>query len=69
MANMNSFVADELSHKVKILHSALNQANDIIDSLKIENKRLYDALSGLASINKEDYNYGREIVDESIVSV
>jgi DNA integrity scanning protein DisA with diadenylate cyclase activity len=69
MANMNSFVADELAYKVKTLHIALNQANNIIETLKIENQRLTDVLINLTSLNKEDYGYSHEIMNESIVAI
>lgn len=69
MANLNSFVADELSYKVNKLYSALDQANCIIDTLKIENQRLYDALNSLASENKQGYEHTIKGFDEQYITV
>ena len=52
--SMNSYVADELTNKVKYLQAALNQAQNIIDTLEAENHRLKDVLINLASENNED---------------
>ena len=54
MKNMNNYVGDELANKVKILTKALEQANALISKLEEENNNLMDALSSLASLNKED---------------
>lgn len=51
---MNNYVGDELANKVKILTKALEQANTLISKLEEENNNLMDALSSLASLNKED---------------
>lgn len=51
---MNSYVADELAYKVKHLHKALAQAEQIINTLENENNRLKDVLINLASENNED---------------
>ena len=66
--SMNSYVADELAHKVHVLHSALYQANDIIAKLDEENKRLNDVLISLASENKEDYVLDSEAFNEPVCS-
>jgi hypothetical protein len=50
---INSYVADELAYKVKHLHSALIQAEKIINTLENENNRLKDVLISLASENNE----------------
>lgn len=54
MKSMNNYVGDELANKVKILTKALEQANTLISKLEEENNNLMDALSSLASLNKED---------------
>jgi len=54
MKSMNNYVGDELANKVKILTKALEQANSLISKLEEENNNLMDALSSLASLNKED---------------
>lgn len=69
MTNLNSFASDELTHKVKTLHEALNQANTIIESLKIENQRLTDVFINLTSLNKEDYDTTSENMNESLIAV
>lgn len=52
--SMNSYVADELAVKVKYLQKALNQAQDIINSLENENNRLKDVLISLTSEENKD---------------
>lgn len=69
MTNLNGFVSDELAHKVKTLYEALNQANTIIESLKIENQRLTDVFINLTSLNKEDYDTTSENMNESLIAV
>lgn len=54
MKSLNSYVGDELAHKVKVLTKALEQASSVITKLEIENNNLMDALNNLASSNKED---------------
>lgn len=66
--NMNIFIADELANKVKHLHRALDQANNIISKLEIENKRLNDVLNNLTSINNEDYVLDSEAFNEPAYS-
>lgn len=46
MSQMNTYVADELQNKVKHLHTAITQAQDIISVLEQENKRI-KALFGI----------------------
>jgi len=42
MSIMNSFLGDELAHKVKCLSFALEDANSIISKLQEENQALED---------------------------
>lgn len=60
--SMNSYIADELANKVKYLHFALDQAQNIIDTLQTENFRLKDVLMGLASENNKDLIINNEEV-------
>lgn len=60
--SMNSYVADELANKVKYLQSALSQAENIINTLEIENHRLKDVLINLASENNTDLVLDSEAV-------
>lgn len=46
MSEMNTYVADELQNKVKHLHIAITQAQNIISTLEAENKRI-KALFGM----------------------
>ena len=59
---MNSYVADELANKVKHLQFALTQAENIINTLEIENHRLKDVLINLASENNKDLVLDSEAV-------
>jgi len=59
---MNTYVADELANKVKYLHKALKEAQDIISTLEAENQRLHDVLIGLASENNKDLVLDSEAV-------
>lgn len=52
--SMNSYVADELANKVKVLSQALSKAEQIIAILEEENDSLKDVLMGLASENNRD---------------
>lgn len=54
MKSMNSFIGDELAHKVKVLSRALSEAEKMIQILELENDSLKDALISLASENNED---------------
>lgn len=60
--SMNSYVADELANKVKYLQSALTQAENIINTLEVENHRLKDVLINLASENNTDLVLDSEAV-------
>jgi len=60
--SMNSYVADELANKVKHLQFALTQAENIINTLEIENHRLKDVLINLASENNKDLVLDSEAV-------
>ena len=51
---MNTYIADELAYKVKILSQALQKSENIIDVLETENAILKDILTNLMSIKKED---------------
>jgi len=62
LTTVNSFIGDELAHKVKILSSALNQAQKMVSTLEIENQNLKDVLNNLTSINKQDCDYEYEVV-------
>jgi len=52
--SMNNYVGDELAKKVKILSSALSDADKIIQILQEENKTLKDILDSLMSVDKEE---------------
>lgn len=65
---MNPSINDELANKVFHLTKALNQAKDIINLLEQQNTCLKDALTNLASINKEDYAKCLENYGESTIS-
>lgn len=58
----NMYIADELANKVKHLHKALETTQKIVAVLEEENKRLNDALMGLASENKKDSVNDDEVV-------
>lgn len=60
--NMNSYIADELAHKVKHLQLALSQAESIIKGLESENKRLRDIFINLVSENNKDLVLDNEAV-------
>lgn len=63
---MTDYISDELANKVKHLHSALSQANNIIDTLEKENNRLYDVLISLASNDKTGYVLDNGAFNESV---
>lgn len=69
MTSIHTFIADELAHKVKHLHIALEQANTIISVLEEENIRLKDAVTSLASLNNNDLNNVVEIQDDRLCTV
>lgn len=62
MKNFNSYVGDELAHKVYVLTKALEQAEDIISKLETENIHLTNVLNTMTSIEKEDYILDSEAV-------
>lgn len=62
MNKMNSFVADELANKVRVLSQALSKAEQIIATLEEENDSLKDVLMGLASENNRDLVLDSEAV-------
>jgi hypothetical protein len=47
----NAYIADELSHKVKVLTQALEQTREIILKLEKENERLLAILDTLSQKN------------------
>lgn len=51
---MNTYIADELANKVKVLSQTLKQTNGIIETLEKENNRLKDILVNLMSIENTD---------------
>lgn len=61
----NKFLNDELVNKVRYLSEALHNAEQNIKSLQDKNNCLVDALTSLASINKEDYEKCLETTSES----
>lgn len=60
--SMNNYLGDELAHKVKVLNSALSDADKIIQILQQENKTLKDILNDLMSVKKEDHVSTQEVV-------
>ena len=65
----NEYIADQLSDRIIQLQVALNQAEYIMISLEQENKRLKDALIGLASENKQGYVLNDEAFDEPVFAI
>ena len=51
----SEYMAHELMNRVRHLHKALNQAEQIIQTLESENQRLKDVLISLTSENNESY--------------
>lgn len=66
---MNTYVSDELANKVKYLHIALSQAQNIISKLEKENNRLHDVLISLTSENNNGYVLDSEAFDESVCTL
>ena len=60
--SMNNYIGDELANKVKVLSSALTQAENMVIVLEQENQNLKDVLNNLTSINKQDCGYNYEVV-------
>jgi small-conductance mechanosensitive channel len=65
----SEYIADQLIDRIRQLQTALNQAEEIMMSLEQENKRLKDALIGLASENKEGYVLNGEAFDEPVFAI
>lgn len=66
---MNSYIADELAHKVYHLHQALDQASAIIATLQEENQNLTNAFNSLASMSESGYILDSEAINEPQYSV
>ena len=62
---LTEFMNDQLADRVKTLQAALNKAEEIINTLEIENQRLKDALANLASENNEGYALCGESINGS----
>lgn len=67
--HLNEYMTDTLIDRVKTLQKALNQAENIINTLDSENQRLRDALISLASENHTDYILDSEAFNEPVCSV
>lgn len=67
--HLNEYMTDQLVDRVQILQNALNQAESIIQTLDIENKRIKDVLANLASENNEGYILDSETFNESVCSL
>jgi peptidoglycan hydrolase CwlO-like protein len=65
---MSEFMNDQLAERIKHLQAALNQAENIMNTLEEENKRLKDVLSGLTSYNNEGYILDSETLNEPVCS-
>jgi hypothetical protein len=63
------YMNDQLANRVKSLQKALNQAEKIMNTLELENQRLKDALSGLASENNKGYILNNEAFNEPVLTV
>lgn len=53
MKNFNSYVGDELAHKVYVLTKALEQAENIISKLETENSHLNNILNTMISTDSD----------------
>jgi cell fate (sporulation/competence/biofilm development) regulator YlbF (YheA/YmcA/DUF963 family) len=69
MKNHNKSITDELVNKIKYLHKALDQANNIIATLEEENKRLQEILSSLTVLNNKDFMYTPKSIEDSYCAV
>jgi hypothetical protein len=67
--SMNSYIADELSYKVKILSEALDHTHKIIHTLELENNTLKDILTNLVSINNQDLDSIQEESDDRFCTI
>jgi septal ring factor EnvC (AmiA/AmiB activator) len=63
------YMNDQLANRVKSLQKALNQAEKIMNTLELENQRLKDALSSLASENNKGYILNNEAFNEPVLTV
>jgi hypothetical protein len=63
------YMNDQLANRVKSLQKALNQAEKIMNILELENQRLKDALSSLASENNKGYILNNEAFNEPVLTV
>jgi regulator of replication initiation timing len=63
------YMNDQLANRVKSLQKALNQAEKIMNTLELENKRLKDVLANLASENNEGYILDSEAFNEPVLTV
>jgi hypothetical protein len=66
---MNSYVADELAHKVKVLSQALEQTHKVMCLLEEENSRLKDIFTNLMSINNKDLDSPKEVSDDRFCTI
>lgn len=71
MANktMNSYVADELANKVRVLSETLTKTNQIVATLEEENNRLKDIFTNLMSINYQDLDSTQEALDDRFCKI
>jgi regulator of replication initiation timing len=63
------YMNDQLANRVKSLQKALNQAEKIMNTLELENKRLKDVLANLTSENNEGYILDSEAFNEPVLTV
>jgi ABC-type transporter Mla subunit MlaD len=67
--SMNSYVADELANKVKVLSQTLEQTNKIVATLEEENSRLKDIFTNLMSLNYKDLGSTQEASDDRFCKI
>jgi cell division protein FtsB len=63
------YMNDQLANRVKSLQKALNQAEKIMNTLELENQRLKDALTNLASENNQGYILDSEAFNEPVLTI
>jgi cell division protein FtsB len=63
------YMNDQLANRVKSLQKALNQAEKIMNTLELENQRLKDALTNLASENTQGYILDSEAFNEPMLTI
>lgn len=66
---MNSYVADDLANKVRVLSQALAQTNQMIQTIEEENHKLKDILTNLVSINTKDLDSVKEVLDDRFCTI